>query len=67
MDDASHTSVSAKVRKHESDPLFTITDSSKTFGTIASHDSAYSTSNGYKISVDAAADNGHVLKMDLVV
>jgi hypothetical protein len=65
MDANGYNGVTGKITQREIDPLFTITDSVKTFGTIAAHDSGYTGASGYKVAVAGSATNGHVLKIDL--
>ena len=66
MDAVNRTSVTAWITKRDTDALFTITDSFKTFGSVNANDSAYTGANGFKITVDPAATNGHACKIDLI-
>ncbi len=66
MDANPYVDVIGQIQKRDTDALFSITDTLKTFGTIAAHDSAYTGASGFKVSVGAAAPNGHVMKIDLI-
>jgi len=61
--DAAAQSVSAKLST--SDPNITLTDSVKSFGTIAAGDSAYSGSSGYGFTVAPSCSNGYALRLAL--
>jgi hypothetical protein len=65
MDANLYNGVTGKIAKRDTDALFSITDSLKTFGTINAHDSAYTGASGFGIAVGPAATNGHVMKIDL--
>jgi hypothetical protein len=65
MDANPYNGVTGKIAKRDTDALFSITDSVKSFGTIAAHDSAYTGSSGFKLGVSNQAPNGHIMKIDL--
>ena len=68
LDAMVHDGVTGEITKRNpADPLFSITDSVKTFGTVQPNDSAYTGASGYKIAVSGAAVNGDVLGMDLTL
>ena len=54
-------------KRNPSDPLFSITDSVKSFGDVQPNDSAYTGASGYKIAVSGSAVNGSVLGIDLTI
>lgn len=67
MDAVTRYGVVGKITKRVADPLYTITDSVKSFGNIPAYDSATTGSDGFEFSVSGSATNGHILQMDLTL
>jgi hypothetical protein len=65
MDDNPYSGVTGKIAKRDTDALFAITDSVKSFGTVGAHDSASTGNDGFKIAASSQAADGHVMKIDL--
>ncbi|MEN9979316.1 MAG: C25 family cysteine peptidase [candidate division WOR-3 bacterium] len=58
------SSVSGRIRI--ADPLITILDSVRDFGTVPAHDSAFTGPDGFHFAVAPACTNGHVIRFTLV-
>ncbi|MFO7650271.1 MAG: C25 family cysteine peptidase, partial [bacterium] len=59
------SSVSARLRS--ADPNITVTDSIKSFGTVAAGDSAFTGANGFGFTVAGACTNNYTIRLELVV
>jgi hypothetical protein len=68
LDPTLRNTVTGKITKRTpGDPLFSITDSEKSFGNVQPNDSAYTGASGYKIAVSGSAVDGSLLAIDLTL